>query len=103
MEIIPGQGNQVIQIETSHDSCPIRFEQPTKFPGPSGCASCIRFGSLIVQSSQTVNRLIIEQLFHLNLGRTQDGMLKVCAVVMYRLFKLVLRFSASDQVSPLNT
>ena len=34
--------DQVIQIETSHGSCPIRFEQPTKFPWPSGCASCGR-------------------------------------------------------------
>ena len=82
--------NQVIQIETSHSSCPIRFEQPTKFPGPSGCASCIRFGSLIVQSSHYVNRLIIEQLFHLTLGRTHDGSSKVCAVVMYCSFKLVM-------------
>ena len=40
--------NQVIQLETSHGSCPIRFEQLTKFLGPSGCASCIRFSSLIV-------------------------------------------------------
>ena len=38
---------QVIEIETSHFSCPIRFEQPTKFSGPSGCVSCSRFGSLI--------------------------------------------------------
>ena len=81
---------QVIQIERSHGSCPVKFEQPTKFPGPSGCASCIRFGSLIVQASQCVNQLIIEQLFHLTLGRTHDGSLKVCAVVMYCLFELVL-------------
>ena len=38
---------QLIQIEMSHFSCPIRFEQPTKFAGPSGCVSCSRFGSLI--------------------------------------------------------
>ena len=38
---------QVIQIEMSHGSYPIRFEQPTKSPGPSDCANCIRFGSLI--------------------------------------------------------
>ena len=30
---------QVIQIETLHGSCPNRFEQPTKFQGPSGCAN----------------------------------------------------------------
>ena len=32
--------SQVIQIEMSHGSCPMRFEQPTKFSGFSGCASC---------------------------------------------------------------
>ena len=56
---------QVIQIETSHGSCPIRFKQPAEFPGPSDCDSCSRFGSLMVLSSQTINLLIIEQLFHL--------------------------------------
>ena len=73
---------QVIQTETSNDSCPIRFEQPTKFPGHPGYASCSYFGPLIVLSSQSVNRLIIEQLFHSILGRTYDRSLKVCAVVM---------------------
>ena len=58
----------MIQIEASHGSCPTIFEQPTKFPGPSGCGSCSRSGSLIVLSSQSVNRLIIEQLFHFTLG-----------------------------------
>ena len=38
---------QVIQIETSYDSCPIIFGLPTKFPGPSSCISCSCFGSLI--------------------------------------------------------
>ena len=38
---------QVIQIETSHGSCPIRLDQPTKFAGSSGCVNCSRFGSLI--------------------------------------------------------
>ena len=65
--------NQVIQIETSHGSCLIRFEQPTKFPGPSSCLSCIRFGSLTFQSSQSVDRLIVEQLFRLTPGITPDG------------------------------
>ena len=35
---------QVIQNETSHP-CLIRFEQSTKFPGPSGCANCSRFAT----------------------------------------------------------
>ena len=39
--------NQVIQIETSHGSCPIRLDQITKFMGPSGCVNSSRFGSLI--------------------------------------------------------
>ena len=34
---------QVIQIAKSHASCPIRFEQPTKFPGPSSYFSCSLF------------------------------------------------------------
>ena len=71
------QTYQVIQIETSHGSCPIGFEQPTKFLGLSGCASCSRFGSLIFQSSPSVDRLIVEQLFHLSLGKTPDGSLKI--------------------------
>ena len=37
---------QVIQIEKSHFSCPIRFEQPTKFSGPFGFVRCSRFCSL---------------------------------------------------------
>ena len=37
----------VIQIEMPHGSCPIGFEQPTKFLGSSDCASCNRLGFLI--------------------------------------------------------
>ena len=73
---------QVIQIETSQFSCPIRSEQPTKFPGPSGCVSCSHFGSLIFLSFQSVDRLIVEHLFHLTLGMTPDGSFNVSAVVM---------------------
>ena len=64
---------------TSHGSCLIRFEQPTKFPGHSGCSSCSRFGSLIALSSQSqsVNRLIIDYrtavpFIKLSVGRTMD-------------------------------
>ena len=66
----------MIQIETSDYSRLIIFEKPTKFPGPSGCASCSRFGSFIVLSSQSVSRLIIEQLFHFAFDETRDGSLK---------------------------
>ena len=68
---------QMIQIEASHGSCPIGFEQPTKFPGPSGCVNCSCFGYSIFQSSQSVDRLIVEQLFHLSLGKMPDGSLKI--------------------------
>ena len=47
--------NQVIQTETSQGSCPIRFEQPTKFPGPSSFVSCSRFGSLIFSVCRYIN------------------------------------------------
>ena len=68
-----GETLWVILIETSHSSCPIRFEQPTKFLGPSSCVSCSRFGSLTFQSTESVDRLIVEQLFYLTLGMTPNG------------------------------
>ena len=69
----------MIQIQTSHGSCPIRFEQPSKLTGPSGCVSYSRSGYLIFLSSQSVNRLTVEQL---TLGVTPDGSLKVYGVAL---------------------
>ena len=37
---------------------------------------------LVLRSPRSVDRLIVGQLFHLGLGMTTDGSLKVCAVVM---------------------
>ena len=64
---------QVIRTETSHGQS---NSSSQKIPR-SFC-----FGSLIVLSSQSVNRLIIEQLFHLTIGGAHDGSLKVCAVII---------------------
>ena len=78
---------QVIQIEKSQFSCPIRSEQPTEFPDPSSCVNYNYFCSLIFLSFQSADPLIVEHLFHLALGMTPNGSLNASAVVMYCLLK----------------
>ena len=74
---------QTIQIETSHDSCPIRFEQSTKFP-LRHLRSYWFLDSL----------LIIEHTVPSTLGMTPDGSSKVsatlCNVYLNFHFDLVL-------------
>ena len=92
---------QVIQIETSLFSCPIRSEQPTKFPGPSGCVSCRHFGSLIFSVCRSIDcrtPVLFKSWYDAWLWS-----LTVSAVAMQCLFKAVLWFSGSAQALPMNT